>query len=66
MLRSGGGVIINESAEPDKAVGISVIRDMIHVQSTERRITIVDNLKKNNIPFLFVKPWNLIAGLSWR
>lgn len=46
MLRSGGGVIINESAEPDKAVGISVIRDMIHVQSTERRITIVDNFKK--------------------
>lgn len=32
--------------EPDTAVGISVIRDLIHVQSTERRITIVGNLKK--------------------
>lgn len=47
--------------EPDTAVGISVITDLIHVQSTKRRITFVGNLKKK-IPFLFVKPVEFNRG----
>lgn len=42
----GRGRHHQESAEPDNSVSISVIRDLIHVQSTKRRITIVDNLEK--------------------
>lgn len=60
-LMWGGGGVINDSVEPDTAVGISVITDLIHVQSTKRRITFVGNLKKK-IPFLFVKPVEFNRG----